>query len=71
MGKRYLAFAAAWIVLTSQGMAAAGDRSWTFDLSHTTVMFTIQHILAKVLGTFDEVTGSVMFDPAQPEKGFI
>ncbi len=71
MSKKRLALAAAWILLTFQGMAAAGNHAWTFDPPHTTVAFTIQHILAKVAGTFDEVNGSVMFDPSQPEKGFV
>lgn len=51
--------------------AAQQDGPWSFDPSHTSVTFTIQHILAKVAGTFDEVQGQVVFDPAQPEKGAV
>ncbi|MEJ5348284.1 MAG: YceI family protein [Desulfosoma sp.] len=62
----------AWMVFSASWNAtAAYGKIWTFDPSHTSVTFTIQHILAKVAGTFDDVQGYVVFDPAQPEKGSV
>ncbi len=61
----WMVYSAGWNATAAYGMA------WTFDPSHTSVTFTIQHILAKVAGTFDEVQGHVVFDPAQPEKGSV
>lgn len=71
MKKTLAAFAATWIIMASSMLGAGQHGVWTFDPDHTSVSFTIRHILAKVIGTFDEVRGQVVFDPTQPDKGSI
>uniref|UniRef100_A0A831ZXF0 Polyisoprenoid-binding protein n=1 Tax=Desulfacinum infernum TaxID=35837 RepID=A0A831ZXF0_9BACT len=69
MRKMTMFVAIAWILTVGAGMGWPQDTPWTFDPAHTSVTFTIQHILAKVVGTFDDIQGKVVFDPAHPEKG--
>lgn len=59
----------AWILTMGMGTAWAQGTPWSFDPAHTAVTFSIRHVLAKVMGTFDEIQGKVVFDPAHPEKG--
>ena len=43
--------------------------NYTVYSNHTQVMFAIRHLgLSTFYGTFGHVTGSLQFDPAQPEK---
>ncbi|MBI4803959.1 MAG: YceI family protein [Desulfovibrio sp.] len=55
-------------VRPAQGGAIA---SWSFDPAHCSIVFFVKHILAKVPGSFDVYSGTVRFDPANPEAGSI
>lgn len=41
--------------------------TWTLDAAHSTVGFTVRHLMSKVRGSFSEVTGEIVTtgDPAQ------
>ncbi|ROQ93283.1 YceI family protein [Desulfosoma caldarium] len=71
--KKKLAIWLALCVIWGAGWnaAAAQGEAWSFDPFHSSVTFTIRHILAKVAGTFDEVQGHMVFDPARPEAGAV
>jgi polyisoprenoid-binding protein YceI len=45
-------------------MAAA--QTWDIDPTHTSVGFEVRHFFTKVAGKFNEVSGTVTFDPANP-----
>jgi polyisoprenoid-binding protein YceI len=41
--------------------------NWQIDTAHTSASFSVRHMMVTtVRGTFDTVTGSVSFDPANP-----
>jgi len=44
----------------------ASAREWQLDPAHTGFYFSVDHIYAKVRGSFLEFTGTVVFDPEQP-----
>jgi len=69
--KTLAALATIWFVAGASQTWAAQHTPWAFDPHHTSVTLTIQHIVAKVLGTFDDVQGQVIFDPEQPDKGSV
>ncbi|MEJ5365399.1 MAG: YceI family protein [Desulfosoma sp.] len=71
MRKTTMILTIAWILTVGAGMGWAQDNPWNFDPAHTSVTFTVQHVLAKVVGTFDDIQGKVVFDPAHPEKGSV
>ncbi len=54
---------AAGVMLASQGSAAV----YSVDPEHTSVTFTVRHLLTKVKGRFDRFEGRIVFDPAKPE----
>ncbi|MBC7360503.1 MAG: YceI family protein [Desulfacinum sp.] len=68
MGKRILVMALVCYMIAQAGLGWSQDRAWTFDPAHTSLTFTIRHVLAKVAGTFDEIQGEVVFDPSHPEQ---
>ncbi len=41
---------------------------WQLDRGHSGIMFEIKHIYATVRGNFNDFSGTVFFDPSQPEK---
>ena len=50
----------------------SGSTLWTIDPIHTTVGFSVRHLLiTNVHGVFDRVSGSVRYDAAAPEKTVI
>jgi polyisoprenoid-binding protein YceI len=41
---------------------------WAIDPGHTTVEFSVRHLaITNVRGMFDQVTGSILYDPEHPE----
>lgn len=54
---------AAVVLLPVQSFAAPAPE-WTIDGAHSSVGFSVRHIFTQVTGTFDRVSGSVRFDPA-------
>lgn len=51
--------------LTQTSLAA---NSWQLDKAHSSVSFRVNHILAKVIGVFDDYTAEVTFDPDNPTE---
>ena len=58
-------FAAAILAaaFTAGSIAQAKPVTWDIDPAHSAVTFSIRHIFAKVPGTFDKISGSVVYDP--------
>lgn len=54
----------ALLAIVSVPARAAAAPEWTIDPNHSTISFSVRHILSQVTGTFDRFTGSLMFDPA-------
>jgi polyisoprenoid-binding protein YceI len=52
--------------------AFASAASWEIDPAHTTVGFSVKHMMvSNVKGQFKTTSGTVEFDPAAPEKAVI
>lgn len=62
-------YEAAMIVLAILALPAA-SRATTYkvDPEHTSVNFTVRHLLTQVRGHFGKFEGRIEFDPASPEK---
>ena len=53
---------------TTQTTPASQIARWVVDASHTTVGFSVRHMMiTNVRGEFGKVTGEVLFDPSRPE----
>lgn len=51
--------------------STSGLVEWTIDQSHTSVTFGVRHMMVStVRGAFHKVSGSVGFDPKNPEKSW-
>ncbi len=59
--------AAAW-VLSMAAIASAAVHSFQIDPGHSSVAFTVRHLVSKVPGHFDEFDGTVSMDPAAIES---
>ena len=63
-----LAFAAAAFTVAAAPAAHAQD-TWTIDSAHANASFSVRHLgISNVTGQFNKVTGTVVFDPADPTK---
>jgi len=51
-------------------MAALAD-SYTIDSAHSSIAFSIRHLVAKTSGRFTEFGGTLQFDPANPQGGSV
>ena len=49
----------------------AGAVTYTIDRSHSSVGFRIRHLVSNVDGRFKDFAGSVVYDPAAPEKSSV
>lgn len=54
------------LVLPASSVVA---RSWELDPAHSSIFFSVDHIYAKVHGSFREINATIDFDPAQPTAG--
>lgn len=52
------------LVLALPTLAQAAP--WDIDASHTTVAFTVRHFFTNVTGNFNQVSGKLDYDPANP-----
>ena len=55
------------LVLTDAGFA----EKYQIDRSHSTVGFSIRHLVSRTSGRFNQFSGTIDFDPAAPEKMMI
>jgi polyisoprenoid-binding protein YceI len=54
-----------WLFLSANGLAA---ELFTLDTSHSELSFRIHQYASVVTGKFTDFSGTVTFDPAQPER---
>jgi polyisoprenoid-binding protein YceI len=53
---------------TTTTQATQQTTKWTLDASHTSVAFTVRHLMiTNVRGEFQKVSGSAAYDPKHPE----
>jgi polyisoprenoid-binding protein YceI len=64
LATRLLVSLAALAATASLASAAAG--TWKIDPAHTEVGFDVRHFFTKVHGVFHEVSGTIVFDEADP-----
>ena len=63
---RLLLLAACLAMATS---AAAQLATWQIDPNHSSAQFTVKHmVISTVRGTFNKLSGSIQYDPADPSK---
>jgi polyisoprenoid-binding protein YceI len=63
---RYFGIASLSLALlasASSPASAAEAPEWAIDPAHSTISFSVRHIMSQVQGTFDRFSGSVRFDP--------
>ncbi len=65
--RRPLAFLAAALAVASALALPAGAQTWNVDKAHTQVGFEVRHFFTKVRGRFDDFSGSITGDPANPQ----
>jgi polyisoprenoid-binding protein YceI len=54
------------------GSAAAQDRKWQIDNSHSAAQFAVKHLgISTVRGRFNKMSGTVQYDPADLSKTLI
>ncbi|MCA8953838.1 MAG: YceI family protein [Planctomycetes bacterium] len=54
----------------SSGPAAPRGAAWNVDSAHSSVVFKVKHAgISNFYGTFNEVSGEVVLDPASPGDG--
>ena len=46
---------------------AAGAETYVVDLTHSSVDFSIRHLVSRTTGHFNEFSGTITYDPASPE----
>ena len=42
--------------------------TYSIDSEHSQVAFNVRHLVSRANGVFNEFSGQILFDPAQPEK---
>ena len=50
---------------------AAMAETYRIDRGHSSVEFSIRHMVSKVTGQFDEFSGQIVYDPEAPEKSSV
>ena len=66
--KKLLALLALTGLLAS---ARADAETYKIDPVHSTVSFSLRHLVSKFTGSFTKLSGSVTYDPAAPEQGSV
>ncbi|TNF55789.1 polyisoprenoid-binding protein [bacterium] len=59
------------LILMGGNQIHAGAPEWKFDPAHSRFYFTIDHIYAKVIGYFEDFSGTFYFDPDNLEESKI
>jgi polyisoprenoid-binding protein YceI len=67
--KQFLLSLAAVAVLLAPAAAFAG--TWDIDAVHSAVGFKVRHFFTKVPGQFNQFSGTIHFDPENPEKSTV
>src|ERR1700676_4171464 len=45
--------------------------TYVFDKAHSTIGFQVRHLFSNVPGKFDDFTGTILFDEANPEQSSV
>ncbi|HXT50726.1 MAG TPA: YceI family protein [Thermoanaerobaculia bacterium] len=56
---------------TPAAAAPSGPRTFAIDRSHSSVGFTIRHLVSNVRGRFKDFAGTITYDPAKPEASSV
>jgi polyisoprenoid-binding protein YceI len=51
--------------------ALASAKAWEIDPVHSSITFKIRHFFAKVQGSFNEMSGTIDFEPEDPAAGSV
>jgi polyisoprenoid-binding protein YceI len=57
-----------WLALNGAGLAA---EQYTLDAAHSQLIFRVRQYVSTVTGKFTDFSGTVTFDPAQPERSHV
>ena len=52
-------------------LTAAPARTYSIDVAHSEVGFTVRHLLSRVRGRFTDFSGAIGFDPSAPEQSSV
>ena len=55
----------------TQTATTTAVRTFAIDKAHSEVLFQVRHLVTKVRGRFTDFSGTVQFDPAQPDRSSI
>ncbi len=61
---RFFALVAAAILLAGPALA----ETYTIDAEHSSVAFSVRHLVSRTSGRFNDFAGAIQYDPAHPEK---
>lgn len=59
------------LIATSIAFLMAGSalaETYTIDKVHSSVAFSVRHLVSRTSGTFNDFAGTIQYDPAHPEK---
>jgi polyisoprenoid-binding protein YceI len=51
--------------------APSGSRTFTVDRNHSSIGFTIRHLVSNTRGRFKDFAGTIIYDPAKPEASSV
>ncbi|MSS73062.1 MAG: polyisoprenoid-binding protein [Candidatus Latescibacteria bacterium] len=63
-------FLAVILTLTTAVQAARAE-TYEIDVAHSSATFSIRHIFSQVKGRFTQMSGSITYDPKEPEKASV
>ncbi len=59
------------LTLALAGAALAAGTTFDVDKAHSGVSFSIRHLLTQVTGKFNDYSGTIVYDPANPAAGSV
>jgi polyisoprenoid-binding protein YceI len=57
--------------MTATTPTAESTRTYVIDKTHSEVTFQVRHLVTKVRGRFTDFSGTVQFNPAQPDQSSV
>ena len=70
MSKRFYPFLI-WVAMMWSSSLSAQLSTWTTDLSHSTVLFSVRHVLTPFYGQFKEFDVTLNWDPSDASKSSV
>jgi len=61
---RFIALSAAITLLAGPALA----ETYTIDAEHSSVAFSVRHLVSRTSGRFNDFSGTIKYDPKHPEK---